>query len=199
MEGTKPVNKKLAAALSGGAVLVLALSGCSSDEGNKELDAWAKSVCDALPAQDAKVDAANAAIKQAATDNNAPANVQKTDSQAFQDMSDAYAALAQAVQKAGTPPGIEEGAKKQTDAVAALNTLSTSYADLKKSVDALDVKDQAKFADGLANIATQLGTLSQTGNTALKNLEQGDVKDAMAKQDSCKKVAASASARATTS
>ncbi|MEU1513163.1 small secreted protein [Streptomyces sp. NPDC005811] len=198
MEGTKPVNKKLAAALSGGAVLVLALSGCSSDEGNKELDAWAKSVCDALPAQDAKVDAANAAIKQAATDNNAPANVQKTDSQAFQDMSDAYAALAQAVQKAGTPPGVEGGAKKQKDAVAALNTLSTSYADLKKSVDALDTKDQAKFADGLANIATQLGTLSQTGNTALKNLEQGDVKDAMAKQDSCKKVAASASARATT-
>ncbi|WP_460068137.1 small secreted protein [Streptomyces sp. YKOK-I1] len=199
MEGTKPVNKKLAAALSGGAVLVLALSGCSSDEGNKELDAWAKSVCDALPAQDAKVDAANAAIKQAATDNNAPANVQKTDSQAFQDMSDAYAALAQAVQKAGTPPGVEGGAKKQKDAVAALNTLSTSYADLKKSVDALDTKDQAKFADGLADIATQLGTLSQTGNTALKNLEQGDVKDAMAKQDSCKKVAASASARAATS
>ncbi|KUN79268.1 hypothetical protein [Streptomyces griseoruber] len=199
MEGTKPVNKKLAAALSGGAVLVLALSGCSSDEGNKELDAWAKSVCDALPAQDAKVDAANAAIKQAATDNNAPVNVQKTDSQAFQDMSDAYAALAQAVQKAGTPPGVEGGAKKQTDAVAALNTLSTSYADLKKQVDALDTKDQAKFADGLADIATQLGTLSQTGNTALKNLEQGDVKDAMAKQDSCKKVAASASARATTS
>ncbi|WP_416983494.1 small secreted protein [Streptomyces sp. T028] len=199
MEGTKPVNKKLAAALSGGAVLVLALSGCSSDDGNKELDAWAKKVCDALPAQDAKVDAANAAIKEAATDNNAPANVQKTDSQAFQDMSDAYAALAQAVQKAGTPPGVEGGAKKQSAAVAALNTLSTSYADLKKQVDALDTKDQAKFADGLADIATQLGTLSQTGNTALKNLEQGDVKDAMAKQDSCKKVAASASARATTS
>lgn len=48
MEGTNPVNKKLAAALSGGAVLVLALSGCSSDDGNKELDAWAKQVCDAL-------------------------------------------------------------------------------------------------------------------------------------------------------
>ncbi|MER5432862.1 small secreted protein [Streptomyces sp. NPDC002588] len=200
MEGTKPVNKKLAAALSGGAVLVLALSGCGgSDDGNKELDAWAKQVCDSLPAQDAKVDAANAAIKQAATDNNAPENVQKTDSQAFQDMSDAYAVLAQAVQKAGTPPGVDGGAKKQKDAVTALNTLSTSYADLKKQVDALDTKDQGKFADGLADIATQLGTLSKTGNTALKNLEQGDVKDAMAKQDSCKKVAASASARATRS
>ncbi|MFI5800363.1 small secreted protein [Streptomyces sp. NPDC051677] len=199
MEGTNPVNKKLAAALSGGAVLVLALSGCSSDDGNKELDAWAKQVCDALPAQDAKVDAANAAIKQAATDNNAPANVQKTDSQAFQDMSDAYSALAQAVQKAGSPPGVDEGEKKQKDAVSALTTLSTSYAALKKQVDALETKDQAKFADGLQDIATDLGKLSKSGNTALKNLEQGDVKDAMAKQDSCKKVATSASARATTS
>jgi hypothetical protein len=199
MEGTKPVNKKLAAALSGGAVLVLALSGCSSDDGNKELDAWAKTVCDALPAQDAKVDAANEAIKQAATDDNAPANVQKTDSQAFQDMSDAYKALAQAVQSAGAPPGVEEGEKKQKAAVSALNTLSASYADLKTKVDALDTKDQAKFADGLADIATALGTLSKSGNTALKNLEQGDVKNAMAKQESCKKVAASASARATTS
>jgi hypothetical protein len=199
MEGTNPVNKKLAAALSGGAVLVLALSGCSSDDGNKELDAWAKQVCDALPAQDAKVDAANDAIKKAATDNNAPANVQKTDSQAFQDMSDAYKALAQAVQKAGTPPGVEGGEKKQQDAVTALNGLSTSYADLKKQVDGLDTKDQAKFADGLQGIATELGKLSKSGNTALKNLEQGDVKEAMAKQDSCKKVAASASARATTS
>ncbi|MER6958967.1 MULTISPECIES: small secreted protein [unclassified Streptomyces] len=199
MEGTKPVNKKLAAVLSGGAVLVLALSGCSSDDGNKELDAWAKQVCDALPAQDAKVDAANDAIKQAATDNNAPANVQKTDSQAFQDMSDAYKALAQAVQTAGAPPGVDDGEKKQKDAVAALTTLSTSYAGLKKQVDALDTKDQAKFADGLQEIATDLGTLSKSGNTALKNLEQGDVKDAMAGQESCKKVAASASARATTS
>jgi hypothetical protein len=198
MEGTNPVNKKLAAALSGGAVLVLALSGCSSDDGNKELDAWAKQVCDALPAQDAKVDAANASIKQAATDNNAPANVQKTDSQAFQDMSDAYSALAQAVQKAGTPPGVDDGEKKHKDAVSALTTLSTSYAALKKQVDALDTKDQAKFADGLQDIATDLGKLSKSGNTALKNLEQGDVKDAMAKQDSCKKVAASASARAAT-
>ncbi|MEU5280329.1 small secreted protein [Streptomyces asoensis] len=199
MEGTDPVNKKLAAAVSGGAVLVLALSGCSSDDdGNKELDAWAKQVCDALPAQDAKVDAANNAIKQAATDNNAPANVQKTDSQAFQDMSDAYGALAQAVQKAGPPPGVDDGEKKQKDAVAALTTLSTSYAGLKKQVDALDTKDQAKFADGLQNIATDLGSLSKSGNTALKNLEQGDVKNAMAGQASCKRVAASASARATT-
>ncbi|WP_037682687.1 hypothetical protein [Streptomyces griseus] len=198
MEGTDPVNKKLAAALSGGAVLVVALTGCTSgDDGNKELDAWAKKVCDALPAQDTKVDAANEAIKQAATDNKSPEAVQKTDSQAFQDMSDAYKALATTVQQAGPPPGVESGGKKQQDAVKALNALSTSYADLKKQVDGLDTKDQGKFADGLQDVATELGKLSKSSNTALKNLENGDVKSAMAKQASCKKVAASASAKAT--
>src|SRR4051794_21520622 len=50
MEGTNPVNKKLAAALSGGAVLVLALSGCT-DESNDKLNNWAKSVCDAVQPQ----------------------------------------------------------------------------------------------------------------------------------------------------
>lgn len=198
MEGTDPVNKKLAAALSGGAVLVVALTGCTSgDDGNKELDAWAKKVCDALPAQDTKVDAANEAIKQAATDNKSPKTVQETDSQAFQDMSDAYKALGTAVQQAGPPPGVDTGEKKQQDAVKALNALSTSYADLKKQVDGLDTKDQGKFADGLQDVATELGKLSKSSNTALKNLEQGDVKSAMAKQPSCQKVAASGSAKAT--
>ena len=36
MEGTNPVNKKLAAALSGGAVLVLALSGCTNSKSEGE-------------------------------------------------------------------------------------------------------------------------------------------------------------------
>ena len=201
MEGTDPVNKKLAAALSGGAVLVMALTGCSSGGGtkdNKELDAWAKKVCDAVPAQDAKIKAANASIAEAASNtSNPPATIQKTDSQAFQDMSDGYKALASAIGSAGAPPGIDDGAKRQQDVVKNLNSLSASYADLKKKVDALDTKNQAKFATGLHDIATQmtaLETQNKSGTAALKNLEQGDVKDAIAKQPSCQKVAASASA-----
>src|SRR5690349_15714653 len=89
MEGTDPVNKKLAAALSGGAVLVVALTGCSSSGGgdkgpDPKLVAWAKSVCDAVPAQDAKIKAANAAISTTAADTAKPETLQKTDSQAFQ-------------------------------------------------------------------------------------------------------------------
>jgi hypothetical protein len=200
MEGTYPVNKKLAAALSGGAVLVMALTGCTGGgaKDNKELDAWAKKVCDAVPAQDAKIKAANASIAEAASDtSNPPETIQKTDSQAFQDMSDGYKALATAISGAGSPPGVDGGAARQKDAVKNLNELSGAYADLKKKVDALDTKDQAKFATGLHDIATQMTALeaqNKSGTAALKNLEQGDVKDAIAKQPSCKKVAASASA-----
>ncbi|EPD56402.1 MULTISPECIES: hypothetical protein [Streptomyces] len=195
MEGTNPVNKKLAAALSGGAVLVLALSGCSSDDGNDKLDAWAKQVCDAVQPQAKKIEAANAAIQKQTSDNSAPADVQKTDAQAFQDMSDAYKAIGAAVQNAGAP-AVDGGEKKQKDAVKELNDISASYASLKTQVDKLETKDQAKFADGLKDIATSLDKLSKSGNDALKTLEEGDVGKAMAKQESCKSASASAPATA---
>ncbi|MFE0855242.1 small secreted protein [Streptomyces mutabilis] len=195
MEGTNPVNKKLAAALSGGAVLVLALTGCSSSDDNEKLDGWAKEVCDAVKPQATKIESANAAIQKETSDNSTPAEVQKTDAQAFQDMSDAYKAMGSAVQKAGAPD-VENGEKKQKDAVAELNSLSSSYASLKKQVEALDTKDQAKFADGLKDIATELNKLSKSGSNALKTLEEGDVGQAMAKQASCKSASVTPSAAA---
>src|SRR3954454_14725900 len=85
MEGTNPVNKKLAAALSGGAVLVLALTGCGGDDSNEKLDSWANQVCDAVQRQAKKIAAANAAIQKETSDNSTPEDVQKTDSKAFQD------------------------------------------------------------------------------------------------------------------
>ncbi|MFH9061643.1 small secreted protein [Streptomyces coeruleorubidus] len=189
MEGTKPVNKKLAAALSGGAVLVLALSGCGDD--NEKLDSWAKQVCDAVQPQAKKIESANASIQKETSDNSKPEDVQKTDAKAFQDMSDAYKAIGAAVTKAGAPD-VENGEKKQQDAVKELNTISTSYASLKKQVDALDTKDQGKFADGLKDIATELDKLGKSGNDALRTLEEGEVGQAMARQDSCKAATAPA-------
>ncbi|GAA4797495.1 small secreted protein [Streptomyces ziwulingensis] len=196
MEGTNPVNKKLAAALSGGAVLVLALTGCGGDDGNDKLDSWAKQVCDGVQPQAKKIESANAAIQKQTADSSAPADVQKTDAQAFQDMSDAYKAMGTAVRKAGAPD-VENGEKKQKDAVTELNGLSSSYASLKKQVADLDTKDQAEFADGLKDIATDLDKLGRSGSNALKALEEGEVGQAMAKQPTCK--SASASASATTS
>jgi archaellum component FlaC len=190
MEGTKPVNKKLAAALSGGAVLVLALSGCGGDD-NDKLDSWAKQVCDAVQPQAKKIESANASIQKETSDNSKPEDVQKTDAQAFQDMSDAYKAIGAAVTKAGAPD-VENGEKKQQDAVKELNAISSSYASLKKQVDALDTKDQGKFADGLKDIATALDKLGKSGNDALRTLEEGEVGQAMARQDSCKAATAPA-------
>ncbi|MDX3643351.1 small secreted protein [Streptomyces sp. MB09-02B] len=186
MEGTNPVNKKLAAALSGGAVLVLALSGCGGDdETNDKLNSWAKEVCDSVQPQIKKIAAANASIQKETSDDSAPADVQKADSQGFQDISDAYKAMATAIQQAGAPD-VEDGAKKQKAAVAELNQLSTAYGELKKKSDALNTKDQAKFADGLEGVATELEKLSKTGSDALKELEKGEVGQAMAEQQSCK-------------
>ncbi|MGV9629767.1 small secreted protein [Streptomyces sp. NPDC003487] len=198
MEGTNPVNKKLAAALSGGAVLVLALSGCSSDNGNEKLDAWAKQVCDAVQPQAKKIEAANAAIQKETSDNSAPKDVQATDARAFQDMSDAYKAIGAAVQRAGAP-NVDGGEKKQQDAVKELDALSAKYAALKKQVDALNTTDQAKFADGLKGIAAELDKLSKSGSDALKNLEEGDVGKAMSKQESCKTASAPAAPSASKS
>lgn len=181
-KGPIQVNKKLAAALSGGAVLVLTLSACDS---NKELDAWAKSVCDDVQPQAKKIGLANTEIQKVTSDNSKPEDVQKTDSKAFKDMSDAYRAIAAAVTKAGAPP-VDGGDGKKQDAVKELNDTAHSYADLKKQVDGLDTKDQSKFADGLDDVATRLGTLVKNGDDALKKLEEGDVGEAMGKQESCK-------------
>ncbi|MEV7888785.1 small secreted protein [Streptomyces sp. NPDC002817] len=197
MEGTNPVNKKLAAALSGGAVLAMALSACSSGDDNSEkLDAWAKEVCGAVQPQAKKIEAANTAIQKQTSDNSTPEDVQKTDSQAFQDMAEAYKAIGAAVQKAGAPDtgDAKNAEKKQQDAVKELNSLAASYASLQKQVDDLNTKDQAKFADGLKDIATALDKLSTSGSDALKTLEEGDVGKAMAQQESCKSASASPSA-----
>ncbi|KOT41962.1 small secreted protein [Streptomyces caelestis] len=191
MEGTNPVNKKLAAALSGGAVLVLALTGCGGDDGNEKLDAWAKQVCDAVQPQAAKIKSANAAIQKETSDNSTPEEVQKADSKAFQDMSDAYKAIGAAVNKAGAPD-VEDGEKKQKDAVKELNGISASYASLKKQVDGLDTGDQAEFADGLKDIAAELDKLGKSGSNALSTLEEGEVGEAMSRQPSCRTATATA-------
>ncbi|NIL49680.1 small secreted protein [Streptomyces sp. 2BBP-J2] len=186
------MNKKLAAALSGGAVLVLALTGCG-DDSDEKLDAWAKEVCDAVQPQAAKIKAANTAIQKETSDNSTPQAVQQADSKAFQDMSDAYKAIGAAVSKAGAPD-VENGEQKQQDAVKELNSISASYASLKKQVDGLNTKDQADFADGLKDIAAELDKLSKSGSDALSALEEGEVGEAMSRQASCQTATASAGA-----
>ncbi|MFG3398176.1 MULTISPECIES: hypothetical protein [Streptomyces] len=183
------MNKKLAAALSGGAVLVLTLSGCSDDSDNKVND-WAKKVCDQVQPQLQKINNANASILEKTGDNNTPADVQKADSVAFQEMSEAYKALGTAVDSAGPPP-VDGGEATQKAAVKELNASSKAYADLKTQVDELDTKEQSKFADGLKTIADELNKISTGGDQALRKLQSGEVGAAMSKQEGCQKQTAS--------
>ncbi|GAA1375779.1 small secreted protein [Streptomyces beijiangensis] len=187
------MNKKLAAALSGGAVLVLSvsLSGCSSDDGNKKLDDWAKTLCGQIQPQLAKSTKANQQIVATAADGK-PADIQKADAAAFQDLSDADKAIAAALTKAGAPP-VDNGATLQQNAVKELNTASAAYAALVKQVKALDTGDQQKFADGLAKVSDGLDAINKSGSGAVEKLQQGDVGKALAKQPGCKVPTSSAS------
>ncbi|MER7791641.1 MULTISPECIES: small secreted protein [unclassified Streptomyces] len=186
MEGTNPVNKKLVAALSGGAALVVALTGCGGGgESNKKVNDWAKTVCDEVQPQLKKIQAANASI-QAASDEQDSKKLQQTDSEAFGDISEAYAALAKAVQDAGAPP-VKGGEQTQKQAVKELNSTSKAYKDLQTTVDKLDTSDKAKFAAGLKGIADELNKLSNSGDKALQKLQEGEVGKAMAKQPGCQK------------
>jgi hypothetical protein len=188
LEGTNPVNKKLVAALSGGAVLLVALSGCSSDSSDGKVSGWAKKACDQVQPQLKKIADANTSIQQATSDSSTPTDVQKTDSAAFQSISDAYKALGAAVNSAGAPP-VDKGASTQQEAVKELTSTATAYAGLTKQVSALDTKDQAKFADGLKGVADELNKLSKSGDQALQRLQSGEVGAAMAKEPGCRKPA----------
>jgi hypothetical protein len=147
---------------------------------------WAKKVCDQVQPQLQKIANANAAIQQQTADNSKPADVQKTDSAAFQQISQAYKALGAAVDSAGPPP-VDGGETTHKKAVKELQASSAAYANLQKKVDALETKDQAKFADGLKGIADELNKISTSGDEALKKLQSGEVGTAMAKQKGCQK------------
>ncbi|QIP85396.1 small secreted protein [Streptomyces sp. Tu 2975] len=178
------MNKKLAAALSGGAVLVLALSGCG-DDGEEKVNAWAKDVCDqAQPQIKKRADAQQAIISTAA--DGKPADIQAADSKAFADIAAADKALAKAVRDAGVPP-VENGEKLQQDAVKELDATAAAYLDLKKKVDELDPKNQQKFADGLQTVADGLKKIERMDQAALAKLQSGELGKAMAKQPGCKR------------
>ncbi|MGP3999643.1 small secreted protein [Streptomyces sp. 8N706] len=184
------MNKKLVAALSGGAALVLALSGCSDDD--KKVDDYAKKVCDDVQPQLKKITEANQSITSTAADGD-PQDIKKADSAAFQQISDAYAAMSDSVEKAGTPP-VDNGEQIQKDAVKELDATSKAYADLKKSVDKLNTKDRGKFADGLKGVAEDLDAVNKVGDDAIKKLQSGEIGTAMGKQSGCQRPTSSPSA-----
>ncbi|GGZ13165.1 hypothetical protein GCM10010387_01440 [Streptomyces inusitatus] len=180
------MNKKLAAALSGAAVVVLTLSGCSSED-EFTVDDWAKKYCDAAKPQIKKEADAEQLIRATASDGK-PGDIRTADSKAFQDLSDVYKGYAGAFRTAGTPP-VEGGEQLVKEAAAEYDANAKSYLDLKKQVDALDVSDQQEFADGLRPVADGLAKIEQN-QSAREKLRSSETGKAMAKQPGCKPAAA---------
>ncbi|MEU3774731.1 small secreted protein [Streptomyces sp. NPDC032472] len=179
------MNKKLAAAVSGSAVLMLVLSGCGGDEGDKKANAWAKQVCDKWQPQLKKIETANADIKRVSGENSKPDDVQKTDSAAFQSQADAYKAMSAAVAQAGVPP-TKDGQATKDAAVKGFDSASKAYTDLKAKIDSLDPKDQSKFADGLKELAPGITEAQKGSADAYGQLKAAGLDQAMNSQKGCK-------------
>ncbi len=178
------MKRKLGVALAGCAALTLTLSGCGGDDNGEETEAWARRVCGELQPQVEKIQDASAAITEASEGDKSPEEVQEADSAAFGDISDAYAALATAVQDAGEPP-VDDGARLRREAVAELTDISESYGELQETIDGLDTSDRSEFADGLTGIADRLAELGESGDEALSELQSGELGEAMAEQPGC--------------
>lgn len=177
------MNRKLAAALSG-AALALALAGCGDDGENKELDAWAKTVCDAAKPQ---VEGARVALSDLARVNQGekPADLKARLSGDVGALAKSKSERAKSLDAAGPPP-VDDGEKLQQDAVDELRASAKAYTDLKKQLDGLDTKDKSKFAEGLEGVGAEIKKLGSSKDEALKKLESGDVRESMTKQASCK-------------
>ncbi|MEU8437394.1 protein kinase [Streptomyces sp. NPDC029216] len=151
-----------------------------------DVNAWAKRYCDQAQPHLRQINDASAALQRASGGNGKPADVQKTDSQAFQQLSEAYEGLGDALQNAGPPP-VKDGAAIQQNAVHQFRGTASSYVDLKKKVDALDPDDQAKFAEGLDAVANQLQSVDNPSDGSVKKLYSGETGTALSAQPGCQK------------
>lgn len=179
------MNKKFAAALSGGAVLMLVLSGCGGDESDDKANAWAKKVCDQWQPELTKTTAANEDIKRVATADSKADEVQKTYSAAFATFSESYKKMGTALQEAGAPPA-KEGPQTLDKAVKGFEASSKGYADLKVKIDALPPQDPGKFADGLKEVGAGIKDAAQGEDDARAALNAGGMGNAMNSQPGCK-------------
>ncbi|KDN84521.1 small secreted protein [Kitasatospora cheerisanensis] len=173
-----------------GALLALAAVGCSADDSAKQLDGWAKNVCDASRDPIAQSRAALADTGNV-KDGESPVDLQKRLSTDLAALATTNQQLADAVQKAGAPK-IDDGAKVQQDAVNELKQVAQGYLDAQKKLDGLTNADQAKFADGLRSVGDQVQRLSQVSTGALATLQSGDLGDAIKRQPGCKAATAGA-------
>ncbi|GAA0293709.1 hypothetical protein GCM10010302_35470 [Streptomyces polychromogenes] len=148
------------------------------------VNAWAKRFCDPARPQLQKISDANAAMQRMSGAGDKPADVKRTDSQAFQQLSEGYGALSTALRNAGAPP-VKDGVATQQGVVKAYQDKAAAYADAKRKIDALDTDDQVKFADGLRAIAGQLDGVGTSNDSAERKLTSGETGAAISAQPGC--------------
>ncbi|MFI0978395.1 small secreted protein [Streptomyces sp. NPDC021093] len=149
------MNKKLAAALSGGAVLVMmaTLSGCGDDAEDKKAE-WSKAFCPKEKTALDKRSKAEQLIVATAADGK-PEDIKKADVAAFQQVAESNRALAEALRTSGVPP-IDKGEQLQKDGIKQLEAQAAAYTALKKKAEALDPKNGDAFAKGLKEIGADM-------------------------------------------
>ncbi|MFJ6212289.1 small secreted protein [Streptomyces sp. NPDC092296] len=173
---------KLLALPVAGALLAFGAAACSDN--SEQLDAWAKSVCDA--AQD-PIAQANSALADTGRvqQGESPAQLRKRLSGDIAVLGRANQQIAASVDKAGAPK-VDGGAGLQQQAVAELGKAATGYQDVQRKVDALPTDDQARFADGLKSVGDQVQQLAELSSSAIAKLQTGDLGQAIAKQPGCR-------------
>ncbi|WP_052390957.1 hypothetical protein [Streptomyces sp. NRRL B-24484] len=178
------MNKRLLTVPALGALLAFGAVACSDDDNSKQLDGWAKSVCDAAraPIGQSRVALADTAK---VTPGEEPVALQKRLSADLAELAKSNAGLADAVDKAGAPKS-EDGETARTDAVNELRKAAQGYLDVQKKLEALATGDQAKFADGLRSVGDQVQQLAQLSTQGLNRLQTGEAGDAMKRQPGCK-------------
>ncbi|WP_431679379.1 hypothetical protein [Kitasatospora sp. KL5] len=183
------MNKRLLTVPALGALLAFGAVACS-DDNTKQLDGWAKGVCDAAQSPIAQSRSALADIAKV-TPGEAPLDLQKRLSADLAALAKANQGLADAVDKAGAPKS-DNGEAARTDAVNELRKASQGYVDAQKKLDGLATTDQARFADGLRSVGDQVQQLAQLSTQGLNRLQTGEAGDAIKRQSGCKANAAPA-------
>ncbi|GAB2572909.1 hypothetical protein GCM10027168_02240 [Streptomyces capparidis] len=180
------MNDKVATALAGAVLAAFALTGCGGggDDNSGELDAWAKDICASLKTP---LDNATRALEDTGVvkDDEKPDELKKRLSQDMGTVAASFEQLADAVDKAGTPP-VDDGDKLAKDASGDLRDTAKAYQDLKTKVDELDTKDRADFADGLTGIGEEREALGRRSSDGLTRLQSGELGRAMAEQPGCR-------------
>ena len=141
-------------------VLVLALAGCSSDDGARSWTPGRTSVCDAGAAA-GEEDRGRQRRDQRRPGDGSPQELQKPTRPPSMTCPSAYKAIGRRRQQGGARRDGDNGASCRQDAVSELTQAAQGYQAVQTKLLALPTTDQSKFADGLKSMGDQVQQLAE--------------------------------------